>query len=161
LKRTLRSILLLAPALLSEGCWFRKSPKPSPPPSPVMPAPTTPPVQATQPPAPAKRPVARKPPVPEPIEPAVPVREPVLGQIMTEEQKAEYRRTYETNTSIATRILSSFSTRKPPGEQMETLARIRSFLQQAAEATATDWSLAASLARRAAILATELAGRLE
>jgi hypothetical protein len=100
---------------------------------------------------------------PQPVEsdPAGAPREPVLGQMMTEEQKAEYRRMYETNANEANRILSSFSMRKLAGEQVETLARIRSFLQQAAEARMTDWPLAANLARRAAVLAIELAGRIE
>jgi hypothetical protein len=80
---------------------------------------------------------------------------------MTEEQKAEYRRAYEANTTEATRVLLTVSARKLVKEQLETVTRIRSFLQQAGEARATDWSLAANLARRAAILARELAERLQ
>jgi hypothetical protein len=168
LRRTSLNVLL-ALALLSEGCsWFRRGPKPSPPP---------PTATKQAPPGPAapsqKRPVSRtssgarktaQPALkPQPAEspPAAAAREPLLGQIMTEEQKAEYRHIYETNAGAANRILSSFAVRKLAGEQLETLARIRSFLQQAAEARATDWSLAANLARRAAVLASELAGRVE
>jgi hypothetical protein len=85
----------------------------------------------------------------------------VLGQLITEEQKAEYRRTYDESAGEATRLLTSFSTRKLMKDQLDTVARIRSFLQQATEARATDWSLAANLARRAAVLARELAQRLQ
>jgi hypothetical protein len=80
---------------------------------------------------------------------------------MTNEQKAEYRRAYDAHASEANRILLSVSARKLVKEQIETVTRIRSFLQQAREATATDWSLAANLARRAAILARELADRFQ
>jgi hypothetical protein len=89
------------------------------------------------------------------------VQEPVLGQLITEEQKAEYRRTYHENAGEANRILLSFSARKLAKEQVDTIARIRSFLQQAGEARSTDWSLAANFARRALILARELAQRIE
>jgi hypothetical protein len=80
--------------------------------------------------------------------------------LISSEQKAEYRRAYEADASEATNILLSFSARKLGKEQVDTVTRIRSFLQQAAEARANDWALAANLARRAAILAREIAGRL-
>jgi hypothetical protein len=84
-----------------------------------------------------------------------------LGQIITEQQKAEYQRTYEVDSGTAGQILASFSARRLARDQMDTVARIRSFLQQAAEARTSDWSLAANLARRAVLLARELAGRIE
>jgi len=80
---------------------------------------------------------------------------------MTEEEKAQHRRTYEANASEANRILSSLSKRKLVADQIETVARIKLLLQQAAEAVATDLSLAANLARRAALLANELTARVE
>jgi hypothetical protein len=85
----------------------------------------------------------------------------VLGQLITPEQAAEYRRAYDVNSAAATRILGSVTTRKLETGQIATAERIRSFLQQASEARANDWSLAASLARRAAVLARELAERLQ
>jgi hypothetical protein len=169
LKTASITIWLLALALLSNGCsWFRRGSK-SPPPPPSQATKPTPPSPA----APKKRsptvrtssgaqktaPTALK---PQPAEtpPAAAGREPVLGQLITEEQKAEYRNTYDANASEANRLLLSFSARKLVKEQLETVTRIRSFLQQAAEARSSDWSLAANLARRAAILARELAERL-
>jgi len=150
--------ILLALAFLSEGCsWFRRDPKPSPPPAPP---PTQPAKQAPAAGA-KKRPAARKPPpalkeAPQPDRPP-----PILGELMTEEERAQYRHAYEVSAGEANRILSSFSTRKLVADQMETVGRIRSFLRQAADATATDLSLAANLARRAALLANELAARVE
>ena len=165
------TISLLALALLSESCsWFRRGRKTASPP---------PPTQATQPaPPPPAAPKKRSssprtssgasksaPSVlkPQPVEtpPAGTMREPVLGQLITEEQKAEYRRTYDENAGEANRILLSFSAKKLLKDQVDTVARIRSFLQQAGEARSTDWSLAANLARRAVILARELAQRIE
>ena len=163
-------ILLLALVLSSDGCsWFRRGRKSTPPPPTQATQPTPPP-----PAAPKKRsPTVRTPsgaqksaPVPLKPKPAEtpPVsteREPVLGQLMTEEQKAEYRRTYDAHAGEANRILLSVSAKKLVKDQLEAVTRIRSFLQQAGEARATDWSLAANLARRAAILARELAERLQ
>ena len=162
---------LLALLLLSEGCsWFRRGRKTASPPPPIQATQPAPPPPA----APKKRsstarttsgasktaPSALK---PQPTEapPEIAVREPVLGQLITEEQRAEYRRTYDENESEASRILLSFSAKKLLKEQADTVARIRSFLQQAREARATDWSLAANLARRAVILARELSRRVE
>jgi Tfp pilus assembly protein PilF len=85
----------------------------------------------------------------------------VLGQLISEEQRTEYQRAYEVDTNEANKILLSFSSRKLARDQTDSVTRIRSFLQQAAEARANDWALAANLARRAAILAREIAGRLQ
>jgi hypothetical protein len=86
--------------------------------------------------------------------------------MITEEQQAEYRSAYAADAAEASRLLESFSSDKllPDKllkEQLDTIARIRSFLAQAAEARASDLSLAANLARRAAILARELAARYQ
>jgi hypothetical protein len=165
------TIWLLALVLLSDGCsWFRRGRKTASPPPPKQATQPAPPPPAapkkrsstprTSPGAPKAAPPALK---PQPAEaaPAKAVREPVLGQLITEEQKTEYRRTYDENASEANRLLASFSAKKLVKEQVDTVGRIRSFLQQAGEAKATDWSLAANLARRALLLARELAQRLQ
>jgi hypothetical protein len=172
LKTALPMVLLLAPALLLDGCsWFRRGPK-SPPPPPTQATQPTAPIGPAAPkqqktPVPRTSPAARKKPQPalkpQPADTAAtePAREPVLGQLITPEQTAEYRRAYDVNSAAANRLLNSFTTRTLEQEQVEAVARIRSFLQQATEAKSTDLSLAASLARRAAVLARELAERLQ
>jgi hypothetical protein len=85
-----------------------------------------------------------------------PVAAPALGQILTEEQKSEYRRSYEVSSEAARKTLSPLSVRKLTPEQKDTLARVQSFLRQADEARGRDWSLAAQLARRAELLAQDL-----
>ena len=161
---------LLALVLLSDGCsWFRRGRKSTPPPPTQATQPTPPPTAAPKkrsstvrtPSGTQKSAPAPLKPKPAETPPARTEREPVLGQLMTEEQKAEYRRAYDTHASEANRILLSVSARKLVKDQFEAVTRIRSFLQQAGEARATDWSLAANLARRAAVLARELAERLQ
>jgi hypothetical protein len=86
----------------------------------------------------------------------MPVAAPALGQILTEEQKAVYRRSYEVSSETARKTLSSLIARQLTSEQRDTLARVQSFLRQADEAKGRDWSLAAQLARRAELLAQDL-----
>jgi hypothetical protein len=169
LKKVALTVLLLALSLAFNGCsWFRRGPKsPPPPPIATKQAPAGPAAPIKRRPAARTSPAARQSPQPtlkpQPGDatPASAAREPVLGQLETEEQRAEYRRAYEDSSSEADRLLLSFSSRKLAKDQFEAVARIRSFLQQAADARANDWSLAASLARRAAILARELAERFQ
>lgn len=115
--------------------------KPVPPPAPAVTAP--PPVTE---PAPAEV---------KPAEPA-PAPAPVLGEIVSPEQRQAYERTIAESTAAAQRILNSLGDRKLTRTQQETASRVRAFLGQADEAKASDPSLAAQLARRAALLAEDL-----
>jgi hypothetical protein len=83
-----------------------------------------------------------------------------LGEILTDEQKAEYRRTFQQSDSAARQLLSNITGRTLNSDQQDVLARIRSFLEQATEAANSDWSLAAQLARRAELLARDLASTI-
>jgi hypothetical protein len=79
-----------------------------------------------------------------------------LGEILTDEQKSEYRRVFQQSDSAARKLIDSIASRQLNSEQQDVLSRIRSFLQQASEAAENDWPLAAQLARRAELLARDL-----
>jgi len=87
-----------------------------------------------------------------------PVPKPVFGQVMSETEKAEYQREYENNSAAARNALASLPGKELAPDQAATISRIKSFLQQASAAKASDWSLAANLALRALLLARDLAG---
>jgi hypothetical protein len=102
----------------------------------------------------ALKPVAAELPKP----PKEPTPKPVFGQVISEKERAEYQREYETNSAAALNVLSSVPRGGLTPDQTSTVARIKSFLQQAAAAKPSDWSLAANLALRALLLARDLAG---
>ena len=143
-------------ALSSGGCkWFGRMPKTPPPPPPPAPAPAP---SAPQPPPPAPAVHPRKPspfpaPAPAPPQPPPP---PAFGQILTPQQQAEFRRTYQQSAQSARQALSQLAGRALSRDQADTVNRIRSFLSRADEAQSKDPSTAAQLARRAEILARDL-----
>jgi hypothetical protein len=136
-------------ALSSGGCqWFRRTPPPPPPPVPA-PAPTP------APPAPVVHPPKPKPdPTPPPVQPPAPP--PAFGQILTPQQQAAFRRSYQQSAQSARQALSQLSGRALSRDQADTANRVRSFLSQADEAQSKDPSVAAQLARRAELLARDL-----
>ena len=147
-------------ALSAGGChWFRRTPTPPPPPPPVPaparapePAPAAPP---PTPPAPVLRPPKPKPdPAPPPVQPPAPP--PAFGQILTPQQQAAFRRSYQQSAQSARQALSQLSGRALSRDQADTANRVRSFLSQADEAQSKDPSVAAQLARRAELLARDL-----
>lgn len=139
-------------ALCSPGCrWFRRTPKTPPPPPPAT-RPLPPPVQPA--PKPAPKPKPEPPPEPPPSPP------PVLGQILNPQQKAQLQGAYEQSARAARELLERISGRALTPEQSEAAGRVRSFLSQAAQAKEKDPSTAAQLARRAELLARDLAGSL-
>ncbi len=169
--------LLAVLTLSSGGCnWFRRTPAPKPPPTPApAPAPATstpepvPPAPAPSAPAPSPTPAAPQPSTPAPaVHPPKPKSEPApvvatppppppaLGQILTPQQQAEFRRSYQQSAQFARQTLSRLSGRTLSRDQAETATRIRSFLSQADEAQSRDPAVAAQLARRAELLARDL-----
>jgi hypothetical protein len=106
-------------------------------------------------PAPAAAPVNTPKPAPG-EEPAAPA--PQLGEVITPEQRAELRRTFDEANSQARQSLSKLEGRTLTGEQAESAARVRAFLSQAESLLEGDPRSAAELARRAALLARDLAG---
>ena len=163
-------------ALGAGGCkWFRRTPAPTPPSTPVpataapQPPPTIPaehppkpkpdPVQAPvqPPPAPAAHPPKPKPdPAPAPAPAPPPPPPPAFGQILTPQQQTEFRRSYQESAQFARQTLTQLSGRPLTRDQADTANRIRSFLSQADEAQSKDPSVAAQLARRAELLARDL-----
>lgn len=149
IKRRRGILSLVALLVLSTGgCkWFRRTPPPPPVPAP---APVSKPAPTPPPPAPPAKPK----PDPAPDQPPSPP--PSLGQILTPQQQADFRRSYQQSAQIARQILSQLSGRALTRDQAETANRIRSFLSQADEAQSKDPSAGSQLARRAEILARDL-----
>jgi hypothetical protein len=87
-----------------------------------------------------------------------PTPKPVFGQVMSETERTGYEREYETNSAAALKALASMPRGGLTPDQAAAVTRIKSFLQQAAAAKPSDWSLAANLALRALLLARDLAG---
>ena len=85
---------------------------------------------------------------------------PAFGQILTPQQQAEFRRSYQQSAQFARQTLSQLSGRALSRDQADTANRIRSFLSQADEAQSKDPSVAAQLARRAELLARDLLNSL-
>lgn len=105
-------------------------------------------------PAPAAPVSAPKPaPVEEPAGPA-----PQLGEVITPEQRSELRRVFDEASSQAKQSLGKLEGRTLSGERAESVARVRAFLAQAESLLESDLRSAAELARRAALLARDLAG---
>jgi len=68
---------------------------------------------------------------------------------------------YERSSAAAYDILKTLGGRQLPAGERDSVGRIRSFLAQAQEAAATDWTAAAQLAYRAEVLARDLLRLLE
>ncbi len=182
------SVLMLAIAM--QGCLFRKKPPrvfvPPPvrvrtvslPPQPELPEPPTvdfdaeirPPEYADNlpalsfpppPPAPVKRPVIAAPKVlPPPTPEPEPLTTPRLGQIFTAEQLREYNKALDESLERVRRTLAVIMGKNLNAEQTEAANRIRTFLRQAEQTREQDLVTAVNLARRADVLALDLAGRL-
>ena len=189
MRRTLAALLALV-ALSSTGCFFRKKkvqpptaqppavrrtpPKPvltEPPPAPAVketPGPAivteTPKVAPPKPKQPRRRvtpaAVVPKKETPPPVQ-AAPAPAPQLGQVLTEQQKAQYKSMYEKSFSATRDLLAKISNRALAAHQQEAAGRIRSFLDQAQEMTSVDWARAAELAHRAELLAQDLIRTLQ
>ena len=182
--RRLIFTLVVVMALSACGCkWFRRTPAPKPPPVPVVTKPEPPPVAQpvvpepalpapqpepprTEEPAPQPAPPpAQPPPVvhppkpktePRPAPPTQPARPPAFGQILTPQQQAEFRSSYQQSAQFVRQTLNQLSGRALSSDQAETANRIRTFLRQADESLARDLAAASQFARRAEILARSL-----
>jgi len=174
---TIRLLIVIATMLSLTGCWFRSKPKAQTPPA----APAQVPRSAQTRPATAapkaqakRRPAAPAPRAAQPaaIPPkAAEVRKTVivpkaeetqhLGRILSPEERSRYQSMYEQSASAARDMLRTLSGRELASGQRDSIGRIRSFLAQAQEASASDWTAAAQLAYRAEILARDLVRLLQ
>ena len=114
----------------------------------------------------AKRPVAAPAPVPSPsvpVQPPPPTTEapvtqpPQLSELIPDERRAELSREIDQSLERARATLSTASHRTLSRQQEETANRVRTFVRQAEEARSRDISTAVQLARRADLLAQDLA----
>lgn len=179
--------LVTALSLGSTSCWFRHPPRafvPPPsrvrpfvlPPVPELPDPPELDVQADAaippdiapdipvlppPVAPPKRPpvVATPKPVPAPV-PVEPPPSPRLGQIFTAEQLRDYNRALDESLTRVRTVLAAAGARSLTAEQAGMVTRIRTFMMQAEQTRPQDLVTAVSLAKRADLLAQDLAARL-
>ncbi len=113
------------------------------------------PVAAQTPPAPTATPVPA--PTPEPPTEAPAAPPPQLGELISEDRRLELRNEVEQSLGRARATLTIASQRALTRRQNETAKRVRTFIQQAEEATSRDISTAVQLARRADLLAQDLA----
>jgi hypothetical protein len=120
------------------------------------------PVLPPPPPAPQRRPpvVATPRPLPPPPEPTEPAPSPRLGQIFTADQSRDYNRALDESLTRVRMVLAAAASRKLTADQDSLVVRIRTFVMQAEQAREQDLVTAVSLARRADLLAQDLAGRL-
>jgi|GEM_PF-1434518 len=139
---------------------------PTPAETPVTPSGQTP--AEAPPPKPVRKPAARKParktaPVPVPAVTAPPATSapaaqvPQLGVLLTAEQRNQYEAEYSRDMASAMDGLVHILESALSPAQKESMNRVRSFMRQAEDAHARDLAAAAQLARRAAVLAQDLA----
>jgi len=178
--------LVLMLSLGTSSCWFRTKRKPRvfvPPP--VRARPVTLPLQPQlpepgldlnvtaaipefpvilpnlpPPPEPPKRIPVTVAPKATPTPPPEPPPPPKLEQIFTAEQSREFNRQLDESLERVRRTLAVLGGRNLSAAQTEAVARIRTFLRQAEQAREQDLVTAVNLARRADVLAQDLAGRL-
>lgn len=116
-----------------------------------------------QPKAAAKKPVtpsspATASPAPAPDAPeSQPEPPPQLGELLSEERRLELRKEIEQSLERARAALNVASRRSLTRAQREAANRVRTFIRQTEEAVARDISTAVQLARRADLLAQDLA----
>jgi hypothetical protein len=125
--------------------------------------PRIPSLPAPRPPTPPKKPAIAAAPkaVVTPSEPAPePIAVPRLGQIYTAEQTREYSKTLEESLDRVRRTIAVIEKKSLTPEQSQALEGIRTFQKQAEQAREQDLLTAVNLARRADLLARDLAGRL-
>ena len=130
------------PAPIAAGLPVRVNP---PPVAPPKPRPVTPP------PTPAPK-------VESPKEVSAPP--PQLGQIFTAAQRNQYTSALDQSLERVRQVLLRAAGRSLTPEQRTTVERIRTFQQQAQDARNRDLVAAVNLARRADLLAQDLATRL-
>ena len=123
-----------------------RAPEPPPPKPPVQRAPV-----ATSPPKVVTPPSAQGPEAPAP---------PKIGQIFTPEQSRLYNRELDESLDRVRKVLGAVAGKTLNAEQNEIANRIRTFQKQAEQAREQDLVTAVSFARRADLLAQDLAGRL-
>lgn len=122
---------------------------------PAIPGPPAPPPPKRQPVATApKTPSTPPQPSPAPGEPA-PVA-PRLGQLLTDEQRREYNRAVDDSLTRVKNALVTISAKRLNADQVRIVDSIKSFQRQAEQGRDDDLVNAASLARRADLLASDL-----
>ncbi len=119
---------------------------------PVLPPPPAPP--------PRRPPVVATPKTVPPPAPSEPVPSPRLGQIFTADQARDYNRSLDESLTRVRTVLAAAANRRLTADQDRLIIRIRTFVMQAEQAREQDLVTAVSLARRADLLAQDLAGRL-
>ena len=96
-------------------------------------------------------------PPPPPVTEAPVTQPPQLSELIPEEKRAELSREIDQSLERARTALSIASRRTLSRPQEETANRVRTFIRQAEEARSRDISTAVQLARRADLLAQDLA----
>lgn len=81
---------------------------------------------------------------------------PQLGQMLSQEERAELTRSLDRNLSDARQAMSRLSGHALTSEQSQSASLVQSLLTQADKARHTDLAIAAELARRAGLLARDL-----
>ena len=81
---------------------------------------------------------------------------PSLGQMFTQEERAELTQSLERNLSDARQAMSRLSGHALTAEKLQAVSLVQSLLVQADKARHTDLAVAAQLARRADVLARDL-----
>ena len=104
--------------------------------------------------------VAAPKPLPPPPEPTELAPSPRLGQIFTADQSRDYNRALDESLTRVRMVLAAAANRRLTADQDSLVVRIRTFVMQAEQAREQDLVTAVSLARRADLLAQDLAGRL-
>lgn len=127
-------------------------PKLEPAPPPAQPQPR----RARPAPRKAAKPSEPEPTVPTPVAtPALPA--PQLGEVLPEAQRRALEQTLEESLAAARRVLAALERRKLTRPQAESAGRVRAFVRQAEANRATNLTGAVQFARRAAVLADDLA----
>jgi hypothetical protein len=81
---------------------------------------------------------------------------PPLGQLLSQEERAELTQSLDRNLSDARQAMSRLSGHALTPEQFQAVSLVQSLLAQADKARHTDLAVAAQLARRAGLLARDL-----
>ncbi len=89
-----------------------------------------------------------------------PAPSPRLGQIFTADQLREYNRTLDESLNRVRAVLAAAANRHLTPDQDGVIVRIKTFVMQAEQAREQDLVTAVNLARRADLLAQDLAVRL-
>jgi hypothetical protein len=129
-------------------------PQPNWPPQITVPAPQN--IPKPKPPAKKRTPAAPQPPPPAEEPQAQPSPPPQLGEILSDGQRRQYEAEYAQSLTRARSALQQASGKSLSRAQMETLERIKTFIQQAEESKGKDLATALQLVRRADVLGQDL-----